>query len=100
MAFQDFPRFPGKSGRYEIHPPKLCASLPRCVAAEDEGMQAAPRCAEICVRCGSATFEFNRALPRVGSLFLFSVRCVAETRPAHMSPCPKVSKSTNEGKVS
>ena len=28
MEFQDFPRILGKSGKYEIHPPKLCASLP------------------------------------------------------------------------
>ena len=27
MEFQDFPMFLGKSGKYEIHPPKLCASL-------------------------------------------------------------------------
>ena len=27
MDFRDFPRFPGKSGKYEIHPPKLCAGL-------------------------------------------------------------------------
>ena len=27
MEFKDFPRFLGKSGKYEIHPPKLCASL-------------------------------------------------------------------------
>ena len=27
MEFQDFPTFLGKSGKYEIHPPKLCASL-------------------------------------------------------------------------
>ena len=25
--FKDFPMFLGKSGKYEIHPPKLCASL-------------------------------------------------------------------------
>ena len=27
MIFHDFPMFPGKSGKYEIHPPKLCASI-------------------------------------------------------------------------
>ena len=27
MDFHDFPRILGKSGKYEIHPPKLCASL-------------------------------------------------------------------------
>ena len=27
MDFRDFPMILGKSGRYEIHPPKLCASL-------------------------------------------------------------------------
>ena len=27
MEFKDFPMFLGKSGKYEIHPPKLCASL-------------------------------------------------------------------------
>ena len=29
MDFHDFPRFLGKSEKYEIHPPKLCASLAR-----------------------------------------------------------------------
>ena len=27
MESKDFPMFLGKSGKYEIHPPKLCASL-------------------------------------------------------------------------
>jgi len=27
MDFHDFPMFLGKSGKFEIHPPKLCASL-------------------------------------------------------------------------
>ena len=27
MEFQDFPMFLGKSGKYEIHPPKLCAGI-------------------------------------------------------------------------
>ena len=27
MEFHDFPRFLRKSGKYEIHPPKLCAGL-------------------------------------------------------------------------
>ena len=27
MDFRDFPMILGKSGKYEIHPPKLCASL-------------------------------------------------------------------------
>ena len=28
MDFRDFPKIIGKSGKYEIHPPKLCAPLP------------------------------------------------------------------------
>ena len=27
MNFRDFPMILGKFGKYEIHPPKLCASL-------------------------------------------------------------------------
>ena len=27
MYFRDFPMILGESGKYEIHPPKLCASL-------------------------------------------------------------------------
>ena len=27
MEFKDFPMFLGKSGKYEIHPPKLCAGM-------------------------------------------------------------------------
>ena len=27
VEFKDFPRFLGKSGKYEIHPPKLCAGI-------------------------------------------------------------------------
>ena len=39
MEFKDFPRFLGKSGKYEIHPPKFCAGiesthLQRCAVSE------------------------------------------------------------------
>ena len=34
MEFNDFPMFLGKSGKYEIHPPKLCAGIGRTKAAE------------------------------------------------------------------
>ena len=33
MEFQDFPMFLGKSGKYEIHPPKLCAGIDRTTAS-------------------------------------------------------------------
>ena len=33
MEFQDFPMILGKSGKHEIHPPKLCAGLPGAARA-------------------------------------------------------------------
>ena len=38
MEFQDFPRFPGKSGKYEIHPPKRCTRLDWTDQSEPGGM--------------------------------------------------------------
>ena len=35
MEFHDFPRTHGKSGKYEIYPPNLCASLIRSMIARD-----------------------------------------------------------------
>ena len=39
MEFQDFPRFLGNSGKYELHPPKLCAGLlPSATTAVRRGL--------------------------------------------------------------
>ena len=41
MGFRDFPMILGKSGKYEIHPPKLCAGIVQCGSLKTTNMPAA-----------------------------------------------------------
>ena len=41
MDFRDFPMFLGKSGKYKIHPPKLCAGIVQCGSLKTTSMPAA-----------------------------------------------------------
>ena len=70
MDFRDFPRMLGKSGKYEIHPPKLCASLVRRAA-----FPRARPLAELRVRVWINTWTQTKLVPvsqgRLGFLFQF-----------------------------
>ena len=46
MDLRDFPHILGKSGKYEIHPPKLCASLFFFTRAARVAFPPAGRCSE------------------------------------------------------
>ena len=43
MDFRDFPMILGKSGKYEIHPPKLCAGLVAEVPGREDHVDHAHR---------------------------------------------------------
>ena len=47
MDFHDFPTILGRSGKYEIHPPKLCASLARYTNSDTPASGVPSRLGEI-----------------------------------------------------
>ena len=61
MEFQDFPMILGKSGRYEIHPPKLCASpnaqAPECSTVRPAEAPTPPDVGNVADRVVAAVVE-------------------------------------------
>ena len=58
MEFQDFPRFLGKSGKYEIHLPKLCAGIipTDCLRTPVQDVEGRAEVAPVWLRFGSGSF--------------------------------------------
>ena len=75
IEFQDFQLFLGKSGKYEIHPPKLCARLPL------SSFQSA-QCRGVCSACTTlATWDCFSITDAAGMFVVFKLP--HWTIPAH-----------------
>ena len=79
MDFRDFPMILGKSGKYEIHPPKLCAGLQEQMRMTQE---AGPSIGK------DGREEFTRRVPE--SIALLTITAVTKFMNA-MLTCGKIS---------